>query len=101
MSPALAERFERLAWWDWPHERLFAALADFRALEAEAFLERYETRGPSFPSQGKLARPEAETDGVNGAKRRPHAPATPPVTPAACHPPLAGKGGSANKVGDP
>ncbi len=41
---ALAERFRRLAWWDWPHEALRAALPDFRALDAEAFLERYEGR---------------------------------------------------------
>lgn len=39
---AVAERLLALAWWDWDHERLRAALADFRALPAEAFLERYE-----------------------------------------------------------
>ena len=33
---------EALAWWDWDHERLRAALPDFRALTAEAFLDRYE-----------------------------------------------------------
>lgn len=38
----IAERMQRLAWWDWPHDRLAAALAAFRALTAEAFLERYE-----------------------------------------------------------
>lgn len=37
-----AERMMALAWWDWPHERLRAALDDFRQLKAEAFLERYE-----------------------------------------------------------
>ena len=31
-----------LAWWDWEHERLRAALADFRTLSVEAFLDRYE-----------------------------------------------------------
>ncbi len=35
-------RMDRLAWWDWPHERLRTALEDFRALDAEAFLDRYE-----------------------------------------------------------
>ncbi len=39
---AIAERFQRLAWWDWPHDALFAALQDFRTLDAEAFLDRYE-----------------------------------------------------------
>lgn len=38
----VAERMQALAWWDWSHERLRAALPDFRALPAEAFLEKYE-----------------------------------------------------------
>ena len=37
-----AERFEKLAWWDWPHDRLRAALDDFRKLPAAEFLDRYE-----------------------------------------------------------
>jgi phosphonate metabolism protein (transferase hexapeptide repeat family) len=36
-----AERYQALAWWDWDHERLRAALDDFRALPAEAFLEKH------------------------------------------------------------
>jgi phosphonate metabolism protein (transferase hexapeptide repeat family) len=39
--PAIAERLIALAWWDWDHHRLRAALADFRALKAEAFLGKY------------------------------------------------------------
>ncbi|MGB2200780.1 MAG: chloramphenicol acetyltransferase [Pseudooceanicola atlanticus] len=38
----VAERLIALAWWDWDHARLRDALADFRGLSAEAFLERYE-----------------------------------------------------------
>lgn len=38
----IAERLIALAWWDWPHDSLRAALHDFRSLSAEAFLERYE-----------------------------------------------------------
>ncbi len=38
----IADRLIALAWWDWPHETLRTALEDFRKLEAEAFLERYE-----------------------------------------------------------
>ncbi len=38
---AVADGMERLAWWDWAHDRLFAALEDFRALEADAFIEKY------------------------------------------------------------
>jgi hypothetical protein len=38
----IATRIQALAWWDWPHARLREALAQFRALSAEAFLQRYE-----------------------------------------------------------
>ncbi len=38
----VADRMQQLAWWDWDHSQLRAALDDFRALEAEAFLEKYE-----------------------------------------------------------
>ncbi len=38
----VAERMMALAWWDWDHARLRRALPDFRALTAEAFLEKYE-----------------------------------------------------------
>mgnify|MGYP001797424152 CR=1 FL=1 len=38
----IADRLMVLAWWDWPHEALRAALEDFRVLRAEAFLEKYE-----------------------------------------------------------
>lgn len=37
----IADRLIALAWWDWPHDALRLALEDFRALEAEVFLERY------------------------------------------------------------
>lgn len=38
----IAERMIALAWWDWDHDRIRIALEDFRALKAEAFLEKYE-----------------------------------------------------------
>ncbi|MDC0738692.1 chloramphenicol acetyltransferase [Cognatishimia sp. SS12] len=41
-SPKIATRLLALAWWDWSHDRLRAALPDFRDLAAEAFLEKYE-----------------------------------------------------------
>ncbi len=41
-SEPVAARLIALGWWDWDHARLRAALADFRALSAEAFLERHE-----------------------------------------------------------
>ena len=43
-SVGIAERMIALAWWDWPHDSLREALADFRSLSAEAFLERYESK---------------------------------------------------------
>lgn len=39
---AVAERLQRLAWWDWSHEALRAALGDFRGLTVEAFLDKFE-----------------------------------------------------------
>lgn len=38
---AVASRLSSLGWWDWEHERLRAALPDFRALAIEAFVEKY------------------------------------------------------------
>jgi phosphonate metabolism protein (transferase hexapeptide repeat family) len=40
-APGIADRLMALAWWDWSHDRLRAALMDFRSLRAEAFLEKY------------------------------------------------------------
>ncbi|MBB1248533.1 hypothetical protein H2O14_06945 [Rhizobium sp. G21] len=37
----VAEKYERLAWWDWDHDRLRAALDDFRSMTAEEFLARH------------------------------------------------------------
>jgi hypothetical protein len=45
----LRERFPKpvqegllaIAWWDWQHDRLAAALEDFRRLDADAFVEKY------------------------------------------------------------
>ncbi len=41
--PEIADRLIALAWWDWPHKNIRAALEDFREMEAAAFLEKYET----------------------------------------------------------
>ncbi|MGO9134496.1 MAG: DapH/DapD/GlmU-related protein [Methylovirgula sp.] len=32
----------RIAWWDWPKDKIAAALTDFRALDAAAFAEKYD-----------------------------------------------------------
>lgn len=37
------EGLENLAWWNWSHERLHAALPDFRSLSAQEFIEKYES----------------------------------------------------------
>ena len=36
------DRLMRIAWWDWPHAEIDAALADFRGLDAAAFAEKYD-----------------------------------------------------------
>ncbi|SJZ82522.1 hypothetical protein SAMN02745126_02444 [Enhydrobacter aerosaccus] len=41
---AISERLMALAWWDWPFEQLKAALADFRTLSVEQFVEKYEAQ---------------------------------------------------------
>jgi phosphonate metabolism protein (transferase hexapeptide repeat family) len=37
----VAARLTALSWWDWDHGQLRAALADFRSLAVEAFLDKY------------------------------------------------------------
>ena len=39
---AVAERLLRLAWWNWTHDQLRAALPDFRRETIEGFLNKYE-----------------------------------------------------------
>jgi len=34
--------FKRIAWWDWSHEKLKAAIHDFRKLDANAFAAKYD-----------------------------------------------------------
>ena len=43
-SPTIAARMKALGWWNWSHAQLRAALADFRALPAEEFLDKYEAQ---------------------------------------------------------
>lgn len=40
-TPKVADKIMALAWWDWEHERLQAALDDFRALAPEEFIEKH------------------------------------------------------------
>jgi phosphonate metabolism protein (transferase hexapeptide repeat family) len=40
-SQEIGQRMDALAWWDWSHGALRAALEDFRTLSVEAFLEKY------------------------------------------------------------
>ena len=37
----VSEQLIALAWWDWSHDQLRAALPDFRNLSVEAFVEKY------------------------------------------------------------
>lgn len=40
---ATGQRLDKLAWWDWDHQQLHKALDDFRSLDIEAFLAKYES----------------------------------------------------------
>lgn len=46
-SGPVQDSLKRIAWWDWPHQALAAALADFRGLPVEAFCEKHD------PNYGK------------------------------------------------
>jgi len=46
----VADRLIRLAWWNWSHEMLGAALTDFRTLPIEAFIDKYESAASPQPS---------------------------------------------------
>ena len=48
LSEDVAGRLASLAWWDWDHDKLRAALPDFRKLGIEDFLATYEARGSSL-----------------------------------------------------
>lgn len=39
---AVANRIERLSWWDWPVEKLTEAAPDMQSMDIEAFLDRWE-----------------------------------------------------------
>ena len=41
VEPQIAERLQRIAWWDWNPQQIDAALADFRKLSAVEFTEKY------------------------------------------------------------
>lgn len=40
-SERVAEDLQTIAWWNWDHDALRAALADFRALPVEQFIEKH------------------------------------------------------------
>lgn len=44
-APPVIERLLRLAWWDWPVERVREAVPDMQTLSIEAFLEKWDA-GP-------------------------------------------------------
>jgi hypothetical protein len=40
-TPPQAEALQEIAWWDWDHMALKAALPDIRVMDIEAFIEKY------------------------------------------------------------
>ncbi|RTL49790.1 MAG: chloramphenicol acetyltransferase [Bradyrhizobiaceae bacterium] len=49
---SIARRLVALAWWDWSHDCLHAALPDFRHKTVEEFLEKHETTPSRTPLAG-------------------------------------------------
>ncbi len=43
-SEPTAAAMDALAWWDWDHQRIHAALEDFRNLDAEQFVEKFSVQ---------------------------------------------------------
>lgn len=52
---AVGRRLEALAWWDWPHDDIHRALADFRDLPIGQFLEKYEIHQALPQAAGRSA----------------------------------------------
>jgi phosphonate metabolism protein (transferase hexapeptide repeat family) len=63
---AVARRLEHLAWWDWDHDRLRAALPDFRRLSIEDFLEKYAPA--SMQRSSKVSTPKRYTSPTSRSK---------------------------------
>lgn len=55
-----------LAWWDWDHDRLRAALPDFRRLSIEDFLEKYAPA--SMQRSSKVSTPKRYTSPTSRSK---------------------------------
>lgn len=49
-SEEIAADLLDIAWWDWPHEVIGAAIDDFRRLPVEEFVARYRGAKPSIPA---------------------------------------------------
>lgn len=43
-EPEIVSRLEKLAWWDWPAERIAEAVPDMQSLTIKAFLDRWESK---------------------------------------------------------
>ena len=43
-TPAIAARLQRIAWWNWPLEKLLANLADFQQGDIELFCDSHDLR---------------------------------------------------------
>jgi phosphonate metabolism protein (transferase hexapeptide repeat family) len=41
-EPEICAALNRIAWWDWPEQKLAAGVEDFRSMPIEAFCEKYD-----------------------------------------------------------
>jgi phosphonate metabolism protein (transferase hexapeptide repeat family) len=55
-TESVAERLASLAWWNWDRGQLRAALPDFRKLDIDGFLAKYEARARSETERPRVAR---------------------------------------------
>src|SRR5262249_10706865 len=61
LRAAVEQGLQRRAWWEWDHDRLRAALPDFRQLSIEAFLEKYEPMSVEQPKRYPSQAPRSKT----------------------------------------
>jgi hypothetical protein len=49
-SEEIAADLLQIAWWDWPHAQIGAAVDDFRRLPIAEFVDKYRGTSPAPPA---------------------------------------------------
>ena len=68
-ADAIAARLQALAWWDWPHERLRAALPDFRTLSGRGLPRQIRDAGRGAAAHRRRRSREARSCASTAGRR--------------------------------